>query len=386
VHNSGKSVSLQVIAEHFSKIGVPVFISDVKGDLRGIGYKGNITNKIAQRLSQLEITDFKFEDNLVQHWDVFGKTGSPMRTTFSRISPLLLTRVLDLTNAQEGSLYQLFRIATDYKINVNDITDLNSIINTLIDNAESFEEQYGKISKQSFSAIQRSILILQESGSSALFSKEGAFDVSKLLSIENGKGIINILDATKLIHTPRVYAIFLLWLLGELYTTLPEVGDLNKPKLVFFFDEAHLLFDDAPKILVNKIEQLVKLIRSKGVGIFFVTQNPGDIPDDILGQLGNRIIHSMRAFTPKEQKAIRTIAQTFRSNSSLDVESEIMKLGVGEALISVLDHNGVPTIVEKGLIVPPHSQIGIQNVIVAETGYINKDINSFWDINNVGGA
>ena len=366
---SGKTVSLQVIAEHFSRIGVPVFMPDVKGDLGGMMFEGEATDEITNRLAQLHIENFEFDDNPVYFWSIYNndddyllndsdEDGRPMKTTIAKLSPTLLTRILGLSSVQEGSLYQIFQIMSDYNIALNDIEDLNSTIRYLTENAELFEEKYGKISSQSFGAIQRSMLMLLEGGNDVLFSKEGAFDVTKLLELEDGKGIINILEATQLIQSPKVYAVFLLWLLGELYTTLPEAGDLDKPKLVFFFDEAHLLFNDAPKVLVDKVEQLIKLIRSKGVGIFFVTQTPEDIPSSILNQLGNRIIHSMRAYTPVSLKGIRAIAQTMRSDNTLDIEKAITELKIGEALISLLQEDGSPMITQRALVVPPHSMIG----------------------------
>ena len=358
VHNSGKTVTLQVIAENFSKIGVPVFMADVKGDLGGIEYKGEATNRINERLLQLNITNFEFESNPVRHWDTYSTNGTSMKTTIAKLSPMLLTRILGLTSVQEGSLYQIFKIMSDFDIAINDMEDLSSTIKYLINNAETFEEKYGKISGQSLSAIQRSMLMLQENGSDVLFSKEGAFDVARLLELEGDKGIINILGATRLIQSPKVYATFLLWLLGELYTTLPEAGDLDKPKLIFFYDEAHLLFSDAPKVLVDRIEQLIKLVRSKGVGIFFITQAPEDIPASILNQLGNRIIHSMRAYTPVSLKGVRALAQTMRSDNTFNVEKAIIELKVGEALISFLQGDGSPTVTQRALVVPPHSKIG----------------------------
>jgi len=355
---TGKTVTLQVLAENFSKIGVPVFLSDVKGDLSGISKPGKEHPKITERLNTIGISDFTFTGNPVTFWDLFGKQGHPVRTTISEMGPLLLSRLLDLNDTQAGVLSLIFRIADDDGLLLLDIKDLRSILQYAGENAAEFTTEYGRISRASVGAIQRKLLSLEDQGGDIFFG-EPALNLDDFLQTdENGNGIINILAANKLMGSPRIYATFLLWLLSELFEQLPEVGDPEKPKLVFFFDEAHLLFDNAPKALLEKIEQVARLIRSKGVGVYFVSQNPLDIPDEVLGQLGNRIQHALRAYTPRDQKAVRAAAQTFRTNPKLDTEKAITELGVGEALISFLDEKGRPNMVEQGLIRPPFSQIG----------------------------
>lgn len=355
---TGKTVTLQVLAENFSKIGVPVFMSDVKGDLSGISKPGKVHPKITERINTIGISDFCFEGSPVMFWDVFGEQGHPVRTTISEMGPLLLSRLLNLNDTQTGVLTLIFRIADDDGLLLLDIKDLRSILQYAGENASSFSTEYGRISRASIGAIQRKLLALEDQGGDIFFG-EPALNLDDFLQTdENENGIINILAANKLIGSPRIYATFLLWLLSELFEQLPEVGDPEKPKLVFFFDEAHLLFDNAPDALLEKIEQVSRLIRSKGVGIYFVTQNPLDIPDEVLGQLGNRIQHALRAYTPRDQKAVRAAAQTFRTNPNLDTEKVITELGVGEALISFLDEKGRPNIVEQALIRPPYSQIG----------------------------
>ncbi len=355
---TGKTVTLQVLAENFSRIGVPVFLSDVKGDLSGISKPGKEHPKITERINKIGISDFSFNRNPVTFWDVFCEQGHPIRTTISEMGPLLLSRLLDLNDAQSGVLSLIFRIADDDGLLLLDIKDLRSILQYAGENASEFTTEYGNISRASIGAIQRKLLSLEDQGGDIFFG-EPALNLDDFLQTdENGNGIINILSANKLMGSPRIYATLLLWLLSELFEQLPEAGDPEKPKLVFFFDEAHLLFDNAPKALLEKIEQVARLIRSKGVGIYFVSQNPLDIPDEVLGQLGNRIQHALRAYTPRDQKAVRAAAQTFRTNPKLDTEKVITELGVGEALISFLDEKGRPNIVEQVLIRPPFSQIG----------------------------
>jgi DNA helicase HerA-like ATPase len=358
---SGKTVSLQVMAENFSRIGVPVFMADVKGDLAGISQPGTEKPKIAERIAMLKLGDFSFEGSPVAFWDVFGEQGHPVRATVSEMGPLLLARMLNLNDTQAGVLTLVFKIADDNGLLLLDLKDLRAMLQHVGDNAKTFTTQYGNISTASIGAIQRGLVGLESEGGEALFG-EPALNLDDLLQTgDKGRGIVNILAAEKLMQSPRIYAAFLLWLLSELFEKLPEVGDLDKPKLVFFFDEAHLLFSEAPEALQTKIEQVVRLIRSKGVGVYFISQNPLDIPDVVLGQLGNRIQHALRAFTPrdqKDQKAVRAAAETFRVNPGLDVEAAITELGVGEALVSLLDEKGRPMPVERAFIVPPRSQLG----------------------------
>lgn len=355
---TGKTVTLQVLAENFSRLGVPVFMSDVKGDLSGISKPGKEHPKITERINTIGISDFAFSGNPVALWDVFGELGHPIRTTISEMGPLLLSRLLNLNDTQTGVLTLIFRIADDDGLLLLDIKDLRSILQYAVENASDFSTEYGRISRASIGAIQRKLLTLEDQGGNIFFG-EPALNLDDFLQTdENGNGIINILAANKLIGSPRIYATFLLWLLSELFEQLPEAGDPEKPKLVFFFDEAHLLFDNTPEALQEKIEQVARLIRSKGVGIYFVSQNPLDIPDEVLGQLGNRIQHALRAYTPRDQKAVRTAAQTFRTNPNLDTETAITELGVGEALVSFLDEKGRPNIVDRALIRPPYSQMG----------------------------
>jgi len=356
---SGKTVTIQVMAESFSRIGVPVFMADVKGDLTGLEYPGEPNPKIDKRVKEIGVEDFAFEGNPVKYWDTYGEEGETIKTTVKRLGPNLLGRLLNLSEAQSGSLYQVFKIADDYEITISNLKDLYGVITVILDNAEALEKTYGRISKMSFTALQRSLLMLEDGGNDVLFSSNGEFfDIRNFFAIEDGRGVINILKATKLIKSQQVYSTFLLWLLAELFEMLPERGDAEKPLIVFFFDEAHLIFDEAPKVLVDRIEKLVKLIRSKGVGVYFITQNPSDIPDDVLNQLGNRVQHSMRAFTPKEQKSVKSIAQSFRPNPGLNVEEAIGELKIGEALVSFLDEQGSPSKVNRALICPPRSRIG----------------------------
>ncbi len=355
---TGKTVTLQVIAERFSAIGVPVFMADVKGDLAGISQPGVAKPKIAERIKQLKLGEFEYQASPVTFWDLFGEQGHPVRTTVSEMGPLLFSRLLNLNETQGGVLTIVFKIADDNGLLLLDQKDLRAMLDYVGTNAGTFKTQYGNVSAASIGAIQRGLLTLEEQGGKAFFG-EPALDLDDLLQTDvKGRGVINILAADRLMQSPMLYATFLLWMLSELYERLPEVGDLEKPKLVFFFDEAHLLFTDAPSVLLQKIEQVIRLVRSKGVGVYFVTQNPLDIPDIVLGQLGNRVQHALRAFTPRDQKAVRAAAETFRPNPKLDVEKTIGELGVGEALVSMLDAKGTPGMVERAFILPPHSQIG----------------------------
>src|SRR5512142_577831 len=352
---TGKTVTLRVLAEQFSRIGVPVFMADVKGDLSGIAKPGGDKPDFAGRAKQLGMANFAFEGFPAVFWDVFGKQGHPVRATISEMGPLLLSRVLNLNEIQSGVLTLIFKIADDNGFLLLDLKDIRAMTQFVGDNADRFKTGYGNISTASIGAIQRRLLAIEEQGGDAFFG-EPALNLEDLMQTDAaGRGVINILAAEKLMQSPKLYATFLLWMLAELFETLPEVGDPEKPKLVFFFDEAHLLFDDAPKILEEKIEQVVRLIRSKGVGVYFVTQNPLDIPDTVLGQLGNRVQHALRAFTPRDQKAVKAAADTFRSNPALNVETAITQLGVGEALMSFLDEKGTPGMVDSGLVCPPGS-------------------------------
>jgi hypothetical protein len=354
---TGKTVTLRVLAEQFSRIGVPVFMADVKGDLTGMAKPGGDKPDFAARAKQMGIADFVFEGYPAEFWDVFGQQGSPVRSTISEMGPLLLSRVLNLNEVQAGILTIIFKIADDNGLLLLDLKDLRAMTQFVGDNADQFKTQYGNISTASIGAIQRGLLGVEEQGGGAFFG-EPALNLEDLMQTDaGGRGVVNILAADKLMQSPKLYATFLLWMLSELFETLPEVGDPDKPKLVFFFDEAHLLFDDVPKVLENKIEQVVRLIRSKGIGVYFVTQNPLDIPETVLGQLGNRVQHALRAFTPKDQKAVKTAAETFRANPALDTAKVITELAVGEALVSVLDAKGAPTIVERAFVCPPRSRL-----------------------------
>jgi DNA helicase HerA-like ATPase len=355
---TGKTVSLQVMAENFSRIGVPVFLADVKGDLSGICQPGSPASKVVERINLLKLGEYAFVGCPATFWDIFGDQGHPVRTTVSDMGPLLLSRFFNLNDIQAGVLSLVFKIADDNGLLLLDTKDLRAMLQFAGDQADSFTTEYGRISAASIGAIQRSLLELESQGGDKLFG-EPALNLDDFMQTDGqGRGMINILAADKLMLSPKTYATFLLWLLAELFEKMPEVGDVEKPKLVFFFDEAHLLFADAPDALLQKIEQIVRLIRSKGVGVYFVTQNPLDIPDVVLGQLGNRIQHALRAFTPRDQKAVRAAAETMRVNPKLDVEKVIGELAVGEALVSFLDERGQPGIVERALILPPKSQIG----------------------------
>jgi DNA helicase HerA-like ATPase len=355
---TGKTVTLQVMAEAFSRIGVPVFAADVKGDLSGISQAGKGNPKLAERVKTLKLDDFAFFANPTTCWDVFGQEGHPVRATTSEMGPLLFSRLLNLNDTQAGVLTIVFKIADDHQLLLLDLKDLQAMLQHVGEQARDYQTQYGNISAASVGAIQRGLLTLQQQGGDK-FLGEPALNLDDLLQTDsNGHGVVNLLAADKLLQAPTLYATFLLWLLSELFEKLPEVGDPEKPKLVFFFDEAHLLFNDLPSVLQQKVEQVVRLIRSKGVGIYFVTQNPTDIPDIVLGQLGNRVQHALRAFTPRDQKAVRAAAQTFRANPKVDVEKAITELAVGEALVSFLDEKGTPIPVERAMVCPPHSQIG----------------------------
>jgi len=355
---TGKTVTLQVLAEGFSRIGVPVFVADVKGDLAGLSQPISPHPKIDERLVKIGIDDFTPGGWPVVFWDLFGKSGHPIRTTITEMGPLLLSNLMELNETQEGILHIAFRIADEQGLLLLDLEDLRSLLRFVAENAKTYSKQYGNVSGSSVAAIQRRLLVLDEQGAEHFFG-EPALELGDVQRVDlSGRGVINVLAADKLVRKPRLYATFLLWLLSELFEELPEVGDPEKPRLVFFFDEAHLLFGSAPSALLEKVEQLVRLIRSKGVGVFFVTQNPLDVPDTVLGQLGNRIQHAMRAYTPREQKAIRAAAQTFRANPKLDTEKAFMQMGVGEALISTLQEKGVPAMVDQILIRPPTSRIG----------------------------
>ena len=354
---TGKTVTLQVMAETFCQAGVPCFMADMKGDLSGISRPGQLSGFIQKRLPEFGIEDPQFQRCPVRFYDVFGEQGHPMRSTVSEMGPQLLTRLLGLNDTQEGVLNIAFRIADERGLLLIDIKDLRSLLNYVSEHAAQYTATYGNISPASVGAIQRAILTLENEGA-GLFFGEPAFDIQDLLATENGKGVMSVLAADKLMLQPKLYSTFLLWLLSELYVTLPEVGDMDLPKLVFFFDEAHMLFEDTSKALVDKIEQVVRLIRSKGVGVYFVTQSPTDIPDTILGQLGNRVQHALRAYTPRDQKAVKVAAETFRANPSFSTEEAIMNLETGEALVSFLDEKGAPGMVQRAKILFPLSQIG----------------------------
>ena len=355
---TGKTVTLQSMAERLSFAGVPVFMADVKGDLSGMGAAGVVTPKLEARLKDLGLEGFAPYANPVAFWDVFGQGGVPVRATISDMGPLLLARLLNLNDTQTGVLQLVFKIADDKGLLLIDLKDLRASIQYVGENAKDFTTEYGNVSAASIGAIQRGLLTLDEQGGDVFFG-EPMLNIHDLMQVDdNGRGVINVLAAEKLIHAPALYSTFLLWMLAELFEQLPEAGDLDKPKLVFFFDEAHLLFSDAPQALTDKVEQVVRLIRSKGVGVFFVTQNPLDVPEKILGQLGNRVQHALRAFTPRDQKAVQAAAQTMRANPKFDAATAITELGVGEALVSFLDEKGRPNVVERSMIFPPASRLG----------------------------
>ena len=354
---TGKTVTLQVLVDNFSRIGVPIFVADVKGDLSGVAVAGSATPKIRERLKAIHGEEPQWAANPAVFWDVFGKRGVPVRATISDLGPLLLGRLLDLNPVQQGVLTLVFKIADDAGLLLLDLKDLRAMLQSVGDRASEFTTEYGHISIASVGTIQRALLEVEQQGGDKFFG-EPMLDVDDLLQTDHGRGVVNVLVADDLIRAPKVYATFLLWVLSELFERLPEVGDPPKPTLVFFFDEAHLLFDDAPQPLVDKIEQVVRLIRSKGVGVYFVTQNPADVPDKVLGQLGNRVQHALRAFTPHDQKAVKAAAQTLRPNRSLDIERVVGELAVGEALVSLLDAKGSPSVTERAWILTPSSRIG----------------------------
>ncbi|MCM2264689.1 MAG: DUF853 domain-containing protein [Desulfuromonadales bacterium] len=353
---TGKTVSLRVLAEAFSDGGVPVFLADIKGDLTGLVEAGGDHPKVRERAGQFGLGDDYYRGYPVTFWDLFGQSGHPVRTTVSEMGPQLFARILGLNDTQEGVLNVVFKVADDQGLLLLDLKDLRAMATFVADNAAQFRTEYGNVSAASVGAIQRGLLVLEEQGGDRFFG-EPALDLDDLMQADGGRGMINILAADQLMRSPRLYATFLLWLLAELFERLPEVGDPPKPKLVFFFDEAHLLFDDASPALVDQIEQVVRLIRSKGVGVYFITQNPIDLPDTVLGQLGLKIQHALRAFTPRDQKAVKTAAETFRANPKLNVETAILDLGVGEALVSVLDGKGVPSVVQRAFVRPPRSRL-----------------------------
>ena len=355
---TGKTVSLQILAEGFSAAGVPVFCADIKGDLSGIAVAGEAKDFLEKRARTIGFSDYRYEAFPTVFWDLFGEQGHPIRTTISEMGPLLLSRLLNLTDAQEGVLNVAFRLADDEGLLLLDLKDLRALLVNIDDRRDEVSTRYGRVSSASVGAIQRRLLVLEQQGGESFFG-EPALRITDLMRTDvDGRGIVNVLAADRLMTSPHLYATFLLWLLSELFEDLPEVGDPEKPKLVFFFDEAHLLFDEAPRALLTKVTQVVRLIRSKGVGVFFVTQNPLDVPDEVLSQLGNRIQHALRAFTPRDQKAVRAAAETFRQNPKLDTETVITELGVGEALVSTLGAKGVPSIVERTLVRPPSSRLG----------------------------
>ncbi|MDH4284678.1 MAG: DUF853 domain-containing protein [Gallionellaceae bacterium] len=355
---TGKTVTLQSLAESFSRIGVPVFMSDIKGDLSGLSKAGGGSSKVTARVKELQLDEFKHRAYPVTFWDVSGEAGHPVRATVSDMGPQLLGRMLSLNDVQQGVLTLVFKIADDNGMLLLDFKDLRTMVQYVGENAKEFTSEYGNVSAASIGAIQRGLLELEQQGAEKFFG-EPMLNIEDLMQTDRqGFGMINILAADKLMGSPKVYSTLLLWLLAELFENLPEAGDLEKPKLVFFFDEAHLLFNDAPAALLDKIEQVVRLIRSKGVGVYFVTQNPADVPDKVLGQLGNRIQHALRAFSPRDQKAVRAAAETMRDNPKLDEAAVITELGVGEALVSLLDESGRPTMVERAFIVPPEAQVG----------------------------
>src|SRR5215203_4132771 len=354
---TGKTVTLQRLAENFSSRGVPVFMADIKGDLTGISQPGSMSGKIGERMTMLGMTDVKFEGSPVTLWDVFGKQGHPLRATVSEMGPLLIARILQLNDTQEGVLTIAFKVADENGWLLLDLKDLQSLLLFVGENANELTMKYGNVSKATIGAIQRGLLQLEQQGAAQFFG-EPAVKLDDFMQTLSGKGVLNLLAADDLINSPKLYSTFLLWLLSELFESLPEAGDLDKPKLVFFFDEAHLLFSDAPPVLIDKVEQVVRLIRSKGVGVYFVTQNPADIPDSVLGQLGNRIQHALRAYTPMEQRGLKAASDSFRANPAFDTAEAIQALGVGEALVSVLDERGAPTVVQKTTIRPPVSRLG----------------------------
>jgi len=375
---TGKTVTLQNLAEGFSDAGVPVFLSDIKGDLSGLCRESEMEDFLVKRAELIGLADeFEKKDYPVAFWDVFGEQGHPVRTTISEIGPLLLARMLELNDTQEGVLNIAFRVADEQGLLLLDLKDLRALLNSVSQQRKEISAEYGNVSSQSVGAIQRSLLRLEDQGADKFFG-EPALDLKDFMkTAKDGRGMVNILAADKLMNSPRLYGTFLLWMLSELFEELPEAGDADKPKLVFFFDEAHLLFNDAPKALLEKVEQVVRLIRSKGVGVFFITQSPDDVPDSVLGQLGNRVQHALRAFTPRQQKAIKMAAQTYRENPKFKVDVVIKELGVGEALVSTLEKKGEPSIVQRTMIRPPSSKLGpvtkkVRQIIMADSPFSDK--------------
>ena len=355
---TGKTITLKVMAEAFSDMGVPVFLADIKGDLTGMARAGDNNEHVSQRVEKLNLTNFTAKAYPTRLFDVYGKEGIPVRTTISEMGPTLLARIMELNNTQEGILNIVFKIADDQKLLLIDLKDLRALIQHVGENASDYTTTYGNISTASIGSIQRGLLTLQEEGGDVFFG-EPNLDLSDLMAIDSdGRGWINVLECNTLFQHPMLYSTFLLWMLSDLYENLPEAGDLDKPKMIFFFDEAHLLFNDAPKALIDKIEQVVRLIRSKGVGVYFITQTPSDVPDSVLGQLGNKVQHALRAFTPNDQKSLKATAKSFRTNPAFDCETVLGELGTGEALVSFLDEEGVPGIVERAFILPPMSIMG----------------------------
>ncbi|MCF7529393.1 helicase HerA-like domain-containing protein [Neisseria lisongii] len=370
---TGKTVTLRRMAEAFSSQGIPVFMADVKGDLSGISQTGNNSGKVAERISEFALGDDWLQSFPVRFWDVFGESGIPVRVTVSAMGPMLLARLMNLNDTQEGLLNLVFRVADDKGWHILDLKDLRSMLKHVADHAADYRTQYGNVSAASIGAIQRQLLTLENEGAERFFG-EPELNLADWMQTDNGKGVINILNAEKLMRSPRMYSAFLLWMLAKLFETLPEVGDLDKPKFIMFFDEAHLMFDNAAGALVEQVEQVVRLIRSKGVGVYFVTQNPLDLPDTILGQLGNRVQHALRAFTPRDQKAVRAAAETFRSNPNINVAEAIAELGVGEALVSFLDEKGMPAPVERAMILPPQSNLTPLTAEARNAAFQNDDL------------
>ncbi|WP_297105720.1 helicase HerA-like domain-containing protein [uncultured Devosia sp.] len=376
---TGKTVSLQVLAEGFSAAGVPVFAADIKGDLSGISRMGKAKDWQLKRAEDIGFSDFADDVYPVIFWDLFGKQGHPVRATISEMGPVLLSRILDLNDTQEGVLNIAFRVADEEGLLLLDLKDLRALLVEVQERAKEISARYGNVTTASIGAIQRALLVLEQQGADNFFG-ERALTIADLMRTDaDGRGVVSILAADHLMQAPRLYATFLLWLLSELFEELPEVGDPDKPKLVFFFDEAHLLFDDAPKALIDKVEQVVKLIRSKGVGVYFVTQNPVDIPESVLAQLANRVQHALRAYTPREQKAVRVAAETFRPNPAFSTEEAITQLGIGEALVSVLEDKGVPSMVGRTFIRPPSAQVGPISPAERDATLANSPVGSLYD-------
>lgn len=376
---TGKTITLQILAEGFSESGVPVFASDIKGDLSGLSQAIEAKPKLMQRAAETGIEDYSPRGFPTIFWDIFGKQGHPVRTTISEMGPLMLSRLFELNDTQEGVLNIVFKLADDEGLLLLDLKDLRSMLNYVGENASKLTIEYGKVSRQSIGAIQRRLLVLEQQGAKNFFGEPALELMDLMRKTDDGKGYVNLFASNKLMQNPRLYSTFLLWLLSELFEELSEVGDPDKPKLVFFFDEAHLLFKDAPKALIQKIEQVVRLIRSKGVGVYFVTQNPIDIPDEVLGQLGNRIQHALRAYTPRDKKAVKAAATTFRENPDIEVEKVITQLGVGKALVSVLDAKGVPTVVQQTKIRPPESRMGPASSLERKNVYKCSPIDDIYD-------